>query len=85
MTQYNLHSAKTHLSRLVNQAISGEEIIIARGDKPLVKLVPLERPPEGRVFGGLKGQGHVDDSFFDPLPNEELEAWGGNLNHAPPP
>ena len=77
MTQYNIHAAKTNLSQLVNQALAGEEIVIARGKKPLVKLVPLDQTLEGRIFGSLKGTGHVDDSFFDPLPEEELAAWEG--------
>lgn len=77
MTQYNIHAAKTNLSQLVNQALAGKEIVIARGEKPLVKLVPLDQSPVGRVFGSLKGTGHVDDSFFDPLPEEELAAWEG--------
>ncbi|MBF0142417.1 MAG: type II toxin-antitoxin system Phd/YefM family antitoxin [Magnetococcales bacterium] len=77
MIHYNLHDAKTHLSRLVNRAISGEEVVIARGNKPLVRLVPLTPPPKGRVFGSLKTSGQVDDSFFDPLPEEESKAWNG--------
>lgn len=78
MTQYNIHAAKTNLSRLINQAIAGEEITIARGNRPLVKLVPLDSKSEGRVFGALKGLGYVDDSFFDPLPDEELDIWDGD-------
>ena len=77
MTQYNIDAAKTKLSLLVNQALAGEEIIIARGHRPLVKLIPLDPIPEGRFFGSLKDTGHVDDSFFDPLPEEELAAWEG--------
>ena len=78
MTQYNIHAAKTNLSRLINQSLSGEEIVIARGQKPLVKLVPLDPIPKGRNFGSLQSTGHVDDSFFDSLPEEELSAWDGN-------
>ena len=57
MMQVNLHDAKTHLSRYVDQAVAGEEVVIARAGKPLVRLVPVEpqRPPERRG-GFLRGQ-----------------------------
>ncbi|MEO5372067.1 MAG: type II toxin-antitoxin system Phd/YefM family antitoxin [Magnetococcus sp. DMHC-1] len=80
MTQYTIQAAKTNLSRLIDQSLTGEEILIARNQKPLVKLVPLDleidqEVPKGRVFGALKNRGYVDDSFFDPLPDAELAAW----------
>jgi prevent-host-death family protein len=70
----SIHAAKTHLSRLIARAEAGEEIIIARGRKPVVKLVPLEPKPR-RVFGSLKGQVSIGPEFFEPLPPEELDAW----------
>lgn len=73
MRSVNLHEAKTHLSELVGAAAAGEEIIIAKAGKPLARLVPLERP-EPRQPGLAKGQ--VTDTFFEPLPEVELEAWG---------
>lgn len=54
--QVNLHDAKTHLSRYVDQALAGEEVVIARAGKPLVRLVPLETKPAPRLGGFLKGQ-----------------------------
>jgi prevent-host-death family protein len=54
--QVNLHDAKTHLSRYVDQALAGEEVVIARAGKPLVRLVPLETQPSARRGGFLKGQ-----------------------------
>jgi len=54
--QVNLHDAKTHLSRYVDQALAGEEVVIARAGKPLVRLVPLETKPAPRVGGFLRGQ-----------------------------
>jgi len=68
----NVHEAKTHLSRLLERVRAGEEIIIAKGGKPCARLCPIEPPPPRRP-GLLKG--NLDDSFFDPLPEEELDSW----------
>jgi prevent-host-death family protein len=54
--QVNLHDAKTHLSRYVDQALAGEEVVIARAGKPLVRLMPVETKPTPRVGGFLRGQ-----------------------------
>jgi prevent-host-death family protein len=70
--QVNVHEAKTTLSQLLERAHAGEEIIIAKNGRPFARLVPLERP-EPRRPGLLEGK--VDDSFFDPLPEDELRAW----------
>lgn len=69
----NVHAAKTNLSKLIEQACSGEEIVIARDSKPVAKLVPIDGPK--REFGVLKGKLVIPDSFFDPLPDDELDAW----------
>ncbi len=68
----NMHEAKTHLSRLVEAVLAGEEIILARAGKPVVKLVPVEAASE-RPLGFLKGR--LTEAFFEPLPEEELKAW----------
>jgi prevent-host-death family protein len=68
----NVHEAKTQLSRLLERAHAGEEVIIAKGGKPYARLCPLE-PAQARVPGLLHGS--VDTEFFEPLPDEELEAW----------
>ncbi len=70
----SIHAAKTHLSRLIARAEAGEEIIIARGRKPVVKLVSIEAKPR-RVPGRLKGKVSIGPEFFEPLPPEELDAW----------
>lgn len=70
----SIHAAKTHLSRLVARAEAGEEIVIARGRKPVAKLVPIA-PKPGRVPGRWKGQFTIAPEFFEPLSEEELEAW----------
>ncbi|MEM1033265.1 MAG: type II toxin-antitoxin system prevent-host-death family antitoxin [Myxococcota bacterium] len=72
MKQVNVHEAKTKLSRLLERAHSGEEIIIAKNGKPYARLVPLAPPPPRRP-GLLSGT--VEATFFDPLPDEELQAW----------
>ncbi|MFZ5478820.1 MAG: type II toxin-antitoxin system Phd/YefM family antitoxin [Myxococcota bacterium] len=72
-----IHAAKTHLSRLIERACSGEEVVIARGDRPVVRLVPIEPPARARAFGALRGKVHVDASFFEPLPEEEIARWEG--------
>lgn len=72
MMTVNVHEAKTRLSALLERAHAGEEIILAKAGKPYARLVPLETPPE-RVAGRYPGT--IPDSFFEPLPEDELEAW----------
>jgi prevent-host-death family protein len=72
----NVHEAKTHLSRLLDQAHAGEEIILAKAGKPYARLMPLATGPALRRPGRLKGQ--IDTSAFcEPLPDDELDAWNG--------
>lgn len=71
-----MHVAKTNLSRFVEEARAGADIVIARGKEPLVRLVPVEQPPIKRQFGAMRGQFEVPASFFEPLPEEELQALG---------
>jgi prevent-host-death family protein len=72
----NVHQAKTHLSRLIDRAAAGEEIVIARSGRPVARLTRLD-PPEQYgprqpgMFPGLS----VPDSFFEALPDDELSAW----------
>ena len=75
MTQTTIHAAKTHLSKLIKRACAGEDIIIARGKEPMVRLVPVDAPKPKREFGAMRGKVRVDDSFFVPLPQDELDAW----------
>ena len=55
----NIHEAKTHLSRLVEQAAQGKEFVIAKAGKPMVRVVPLQPPPTTRTLGFLAGQGVI--------------------------
>ncbi|MGD0958944.1 MAG: type II toxin-antitoxin system Phd/YefM family antitoxin [Methylomonas sp.] len=75
MTTYTLYNAKTHLSSLIEKAVAGEEVIIAKGKTPLVKLVTLPAVNPKREFGSMRGRARVDDAFFEPLPDEELDLW----------
>ena len=68
----NIHEAKTHLSRLLEEVRKGDEVIIAKAGKPLARLTPI-RSKSPRKPGALKGK--LSKSFFDPLPDEELKAW----------
>ena len=68
-----IHAAKTRFSELVRRAEAGEEIVIARGDKPVAKLVPIPpKVPVKRQFGSHKDLGKFDESFWDPLPDDFL-------------
>jgi prevent-host-death family protein len=75
MPVITIHDAKTNLSRLIKQVEDGEEIIIARGDKPVARLVALGEIKGKRQPGSLKGKLHVGPEFFEPLPPEELAGW----------
>lgn len=72
MKTVNVHEAKTHLSRLLTRVHAGEEIVIAKAGKPYAKLIPLPQLNTRRP-GIAKGE--VTEDFFEPLPEEELQAW----------
>jgi prevent-host-death family protein len=69
----NVQEAKTHLSALLARVAAGERIVLSRHGKPIAQLVPLDPSPR-RQLGFM--QGRVDEAFFDPLPDDELERWG---------
>jgi prevent-host-death family protein len=73
MRAINIHEAKTHLSRLVEEAARGEPFVIAKAGKPMVKVVPLEEPPKRpiRRLGFLEGQFRIPDDF-DTMGQEEI-------------
>jgi prevent-host-death family protein len=72
-----IHAATTNLSQLIARAEAGEEIILARGEGPVARLVPIRPTEAGRRFGALQGQVSVGPEFFEPLPDEELAGWDG--------
>ena len=70
-----IHAAKTQLSRLIQDACNGEDVVIARRDVPVVRLVPIRQKPKRRKFGAMKGRARVSEAFFEPLPADELAHW----------
>lgn len=75
MGVFNVHDAKTHLSRLLERVAQGEEVIIAKSGRPVAKLVPV--PAEPRRPGRLKGRIRLGPDFDEPLPEEVLAAFRG--------
>jgi len=74
---YNLYEAKTALSRLVDRAAAGEEIIIAKAGTPLAKLVPVAGAARPRHPGGWEGEVYIAPDFDEPLPDEIQAAFEG--------
>ncbi len=70
-----IHEAKTNLSRLIQKASGGEEVIISRGSKPVARLVPIGEVKGKRQPGSLKGELVVGPEFFQALPSDELAGW----------
>ncbi len=74
MTIYTVHEAKTQLSKLLAAMEAGEEVIIARGNTPVARLVPATAKPS-RVFGAYKGQFTVGPEFFEDMTDDEIAVW----------
>ena len=81
MVTVTIHKAKTELSKLLKRVEAGEEIMIARGNKEIARIVPAAVPanPKPRQPGSMKHLlGKIPDSaFFEPLPEDELKLWEG--------
>jgi prevent-host-death family protein len=75
MASISVYQARAELSRLIERALAGEEIVITRRGKPTVRLLPVEEAPPRRKPGALKGLFEVTDAFFEPLPDDILEAF----------
>lgn len=69
----NVHEAKTHFSQLLDAAVAGEEIVIAKAGEPYVRLTPVLK--KARHPGAAEGKGRVTEAFFEPLSEDELESW----------
>lgn len=74
MAQFSVHDAKTNLSKLIAAALAGDEVVIARGNVPVVRLAPVAQRGHRR-FGALRGKIAIDAHFDDPLPEDELGGW----------
>jgi prevent-host-death family protein len=77
LTKINIYEAKTQLSKLVEQAAAGTDVIIARGGKPVARLTRLRTPQQKIRFGLLKGKVKVAKDFDSPLPKKLLEQFEG--------
>lgn len=77
MSTFSIHEAKTHLSRLLNRAATGEEIIIARAGKPVARLTPIEASAAARTPGLDAGKLWIADDFDAPLPEDVLRDFEG--------
>lgn len=77
MRTINIHEAKTHLSRLVDEVSAGEELIIAKAGKPLARLVPIKLARPARKPGFLKGKMRIANDFDTALPSELIDAFEG--------
>ena len=73
----NIHEAKSQLSKLIESALAGEEIIIAKAGKPLVKLIPYQKDKSPRTPGGWEGKVVMSDDFDDELPSDILAGFMG--------
>jgi prevent-host-death family protein len=80
MLTVNIHEAKTHLSRLIEQAAKGEPFVIAKAGKPMVKVTALSAPEVGQIIrlGFLAGQISVPDDFDEIGAEEIAQLFGGN-------
>lgn len=77
MATVNIHEAKTHLSRLLDEVSGGKELVIAKAGKPLAKLVPIKPAKPVRKPGFLKGRIKISNDFDKPLPDELLDSFEG--------
>jgi prevent-host-death family protein len=77
MIKINIHEAKTHLSRYVEEAAQGKEIIIAKAGKPIARIAPLAPAKAKRKLGLLDGKARIPDDFNSPLPDEVLAEFLG--------
>jgi prevent-host-death family protein len=73
--QVNIYEAKSKLSKLINQVIAGEEVIVAKSGKPVAKIVPLEKPIQDRKPGSAKGKIIIAEDFDEPLPDDILKEF----------
>ncbi|MEM6931986.1 MAG: type II toxin-antitoxin system prevent-host-death family antitoxin [Pseudomonadota bacterium] len=71
--EFTVHAAKSQLSKLIEAAVAGEEVIIAKGSRPVVRLVPV--PQERDLYGALEGKVRVPNDLFAPMSEDDLKLW----------
>jgi prevent-host-death family protein len=71
----SVHEAKTHLSKLLQRVLTGEEIIISKSGQPVARLTPFDRPAHDRQAGLFRGQIKISDDFDAPLPEDLLKEF----------
>lgn len=69
MIKVNIHEAKTHFSQILNRVGNGEDVVIAKAGKPIARIVPIRKEGKKRRPGSAKGRIVLEDSFFEPLPD----------------
>ncbi|MBN1290434.1 MAG: type II toxin-antitoxin system Phd/YefM family antitoxin [Candidatus Latescibacteria bacterium] len=67
MLQVNIHEAKTHFSKLIKKVIDGEEIVIAKSNKPIAKIISINKPKPKRILGAAKGKIKISSDFDAPI------------------
>jgi prevent-host-death family protein len=77
METVNIYDAKTRLSQLVDKAAAGEDVVVSRNGRPLVRITRLAGPPRRIRFGVLQGRLAIADDFDAPLPHEVLASFEG--------
>ncbi len=77
-TTINIHEAKTHLSRIVDEVAAGKEVIIAKAGRPMARLVPLAGASRAKQLGLLRGNVAIPDDFDAPLPDKALREFDGD-------
>ena len=87
MRVVNVHQAKTHLSRLIDEAHAGETIVLAKAGKPWARLMPLEPPALQRIPGRLRSRGPLiqPNVLVEPMDPSELETWESSPLPSEPP
>ncbi|MFM9977953.1 MAG: type II toxin-antitoxin system Phd/YefM family antitoxin [Sphingomonadaceae bacterium] len=85
MHTVTVHEAKTHLSRLINRVLAGEEIVVSRRNEVVIKLVPAKPASGRRRLGLLRGDSMGSDplayGFWDPVPDVDLALWNGEVEY----
>lgn len=77
MTSVTIEEAQTQLAELIERVECGEEVIITRDETPVARLVSYDQKLLKRGFGSMRGKAWLDESFWEPLPEEELKLWEG--------